>query len=425
MKLKIILFNLSIIIFLICLIYLYIYVNYKYEGFDDIKVGPNGEKGPQYGDPGEVFRPEGARTNPITEKTTDSNALNETDAITKIKPTLFELDKDGATPETAISSRVIPYINVARASNNKPLLNDGYYWIDIPVPGVGKRYIYCIMDRSYYGGGWMLAMRAVRGSTTFGYNSHHWTTASTLNNTEAQIKNASAGADVSRSSIGNAIFNNYEGNQGAIDRFDAKFDTFNNYPANEWMAVFYFRNWAGIEYKGGDTLSGGGLDSSRAKGWIWRETNLYLDNAVRTPLEIFQIRSSGRYQRHNSMIDLRGNYGVANAKQLAKFGTRPPGMPQLWSSQHGYNFYGINYDAWEFAESWGGWWRRGSSTRWGFAWNENWNYATDNYSNDVYNGIGLRYPGGGRPGYSAGDFIWCCQDGVGVNTSIAFEWYVR
>jgi len=424
MKLKIILFNLSIIIFLICLIYLYIYINYKYEGFEDVvKVGPNGEKGPEYGAAGEVFNPEGVRTNPITDKTTDTNVLNEGDTISKIKPTLDELENDGKTQQTAIPSRIIPYINVGRQANGKPILPDGYYWIDLA--NVGKRYIYCIMDRSYFGGGWILAMRAVRGSTTFGYTSHHWTTASTLNNTEDAIYNVSNGVDLNKSSIGEAIFNNYEGDGNAINRFDAKFDTFNSYPANEWMAIFYFRRW-GIDYKGGDVISGGNLTNSSAKGWIWRETNLYLDKAIRTPLQIFQIRSdTSRYNRYNSMIDLRGNYGVSNAKQLAKFGTRPPGMPQMWSSQHGYNFYGINYDAPEFAEWWGGWWRRGASSRWGFAWNENWNYATDNYSNDVYNGIGLRFPGGGRPGYSAGDFIWCCHDNVGVNTSIAFEWYVR
>lgn len=414
MKLKIILFNLSIIIFLICLIYLYIYVNYTYENFADPPIA---------GDPGEVFRPEGARTTPITDKTTETNVLNESQTIAKIKPTLDELDKDGSSENSAISARIIPYINIGRASNGKSILPDGYYWIDIP--NVGKRYIYCIMDRGYFGGGWMLAMRAVRGSTTFGYTSSHWTTPSTLNNTLSDIQNASSGANLSVSSIGEAIFNNYEGNQGIINRFDAKFDTFNSYKANEWMAVFYYKNNGGIKYKGGDQLSGGSIDSSSAKGWIWRETNLYLENAIRTPLEIFQIRSSNRFQRHNSMIDLRGNYGVSNAKQLAKFGTRPQGMPQLWSSQHGYNFYGINYDAWEFAESWGGGWRRGASTRWGFAWNENWWYGDNNYSNDVYNGIGLRFPGGGRPGYSAGDFIWCCHDNVGVNTSIAFEWYVR
>jgi hypothetical protein len=679
MKLKIILFNLSIIIFLICLIYLYIYVNYKYEGFAD-------PTPPVAGSSGEVFRPEGATQNPITDKTTESNVLNESATIAKINPTLSELEKAGVTPETAIAARVMPYFNVSRAATNKPALNDGYYWVDFnetdltgaltsyagatlnPISGskdqyllykssgvlvlrenyicdilivggggsgrnthgggggggaviyqtnqtlkaglynitvgsggivsgyakssngddseivfdstvifrakggggggknggsggggkgisvsanipqgtygnnggidasngwdfwgsgggggaggtgsdanvftrtpgnggsgiqnaitgtntyygagggggsdqttrgegglggggmggngqnsgspgtpntgsggggggggfpgntdnsgaggsgvviirfkerasMGKKYTYCLMDKNYFGGGWMLAMRAVRGSRTFGYNSEHWTSATTLNDTIEKIREVSFDADLNVSSIGNAIFNDYNGNNTAINRYDAKFDIFNRYKANEWMAVFYFKNDYGVVLKGGDLISGG---NQTAKGWIWRETNLIeADKMERTPLQLFQKRN--RMDRNYSLIDLRGNYGVNNVKNLDKF--KPvSNMPQLWSSQHGYNFYGINYDVpewYEYANA------RGASTRWGFAWNENWDYANNNLTNDVYGGIGLRFPGAGQPGYSAGDFIYCCQDSKGANSSIAFEWYVR
>jgi len=709
MKLKIILFNLSIIIFLICLIYLYIYVNYKYEGFED-------PIPPVAGSSGEVFRPEGATQNPITDKTTESNVLNESATIAKINPTLSELEKAGVTPETAISARVMPYFNISRAANNKPALNDGYYWVDFnetdltgaltsyagatlnPIAGskdqyllynssgslilrenyicdilvvggggaggsrsgggggagaviyrtnvtlnagiysitvgaggagaavtssisppvgndggdtiinlndrdiyrakgggggannfintgkiggsgggnnatnaalsavhntenipagvygnrggggglstngsylggggggagsvggtfssagnsagnggngiqinitginqwyagcggggvgryntstggvggsgiggsggvleniaggngvpntgsggggggfgtvgeqfktgsgasgsggsgvviirfkerasMGKKYTYCLMNKNYFGGGWMLAMRAVRGSRNFGYNSEHWTNATTLNDTIEKIREVSFDADLNVSSIGNAIFNNYEdGNITGINRYDAKFDIFNRYKANEWMAIFYFKNDNGVVLKGGDLISGG---NHTAKGWIWRETNLIeADKIERTPLQLFQKRN--RMDRHNSLIDLRGNYGVNNVKNLDKF--KPvSNMPKLWSSQHGYNFYGINYDVPEWYEGWG---NRGSSTRWGFAWNENWDYANNNLTNDVYGGIGLRFPGAGQPGFSAGDYIYCCQDSTGVNRSIAFEWYVR
>lgn len=410
MRLKIILFNLSIIIFLICLIYLYIYVNYKYEGF----VAPT-DPPPVKDSTGEVFRPEGERKDPITDKTTESNVLNESATIAKINPTLSELEKTGVSPETAIPARVLPYFNVGRINNNKPVLPDGYYWVDFN--DIGKKYTYCLMDKNYFGGGWMLAMRAVRGSRTFGYNSEHWTNATTLNDTIEKIRDVGYDADLNVSSIGNAILNNYEGNTAAINRYDAKFDIFNQYKANEWMAIFYFKNHNGVVLKGGDPISGG---NQGAKGWIWRETNLMeADRIERSPLQLFQRRSN--FGRYGSLIDLRGNYGVSNAKNLDKF--RPVnGMPQLWSSQYGYNFYGIDYDVPEWYENWGS---RGASTRWGLAWNENWYYPTNNYTNDVYGGIGLRFPGAGQPGYSAGDFIYCCHDSVGANSSIAFEWYVR
>jgi hypothetical protein len=691
MKLKIILFNLSIIIFLICLIYLYIYVNYKYEGFVNSYQAE--------GDPGEVFRAEGERKTPITEKTTVSNALNESDTIAKINPKMDELEKVGNTEATAIPARIIPYFNVSRAASSKPPVDDGYYWIDfndtdflsgltsyagatlnpiansthryllykssgilsitddylcdilvvggggsgggaagggggaggliyltdqtvkagtytiiignggiingftanngedsrfnniiamgggkgstmdnapgdggsggggnrihaasappsvkgqnggngkmgqgykggdgknqhgfdagggggggaggegesafikgrganggiglqVAITGVptyyaggggggsasnyntaglggnggggdgaiwanqgssgmpntgggggggsaahgtgryggnggsgvviirlkekasmGKKYTYCIMDRNYFGGGWMLAMRAVRGSRTFGYNSDHWTNATTLNDTIEKIRDASVNADLKISSIGNIIYNHYDGNDYAINRYDAKYDIFNKYKAKEWMAIFYFKYEGGVAYKGGDIITGG---NENAKGWIWRETNLIEpDNIERTPLQLFQKRSNtSLFNRYTSLIDLRGNYGVRNVKELDKF--KPSAnMPRLWSSQHGYSFYGINYDVPELFE---GYLRRGASTRWGFAWNENWDYANNNGTNDVYGGIGLRYPGSGRPGYSAGDFIYCCEDGQGVKSSIAFEWYVR
>lgn len=701
MRLKIILFNLSIIIFLICLIYLYIYVNYKYEGFEDPPVA---------GSPGEVFRPEGERKDPITYKTTESNVLNDGSTILKINPTLAELEKAGTSQDTAIPVRIIPYFNVSREANKKSSLSDGYYWVnfddskrnlndiliyytgatlnpinnskeqylifttsgsmvlrddcicdilvigggggggaswgagggagaliyktsynlqagsysiniglggaggiaattgrghdgfngsdtsivnnissttiflakggggggawsadagktggssggsssadkiasvstdnipqdndvfgnkggngggvnwkggggggagsaglngnstqipnggngkEINITGVstfyagggggggsfavnnnpgnggtggggnggnssnrkggngavntgsggggayygsntnessggtggsgvviirfrenismGKKYLYCLMDKNYFGGGWMLAMRAVRGSRTFGYNSEHWTTASTLNNTVEKIKEVSTNVDLNISSIGDAIFNDYENNTSEINRYDAKFDIFNQYKTNEWMAIFYFKNKNGVILKGGDSISGG---NRTAKGWIWRETNLIeADNIERTPLQLFRKRS--KLDRHASLIDLRGNYGVKNAKELEKF--KPVlNMPQLWSSQHGYNFYGINYDVPEYYEARMD--RRGASTRWGFTWNENWEYSNNNDSNDVYGGIGLLYPGVGQSGYSAGDFIYCCNDSQGANSSIAFEWYVR
>lgn len=523
MKLKLILFNVSIIIFIVLLIYLYIYINYKYEGFQSDIYGLNinelkgksreeiakimKSKGLNYdiqsgnvyndNDTSCIFGTEAERARescsrfkidfdpvkneaaikkistdsvPVLDDTINANALEDASSISKLTPTLSDIEKDGSSEDKAILSTLIPKNNLRRSfardnrGNPSPLpeLRDGYYWVNFGTEtNKINRYIYCIMDRSYYGGGWMIAMRGVRGSRTFGFTSSYWTNNNTYKNNKGDIDNAINTGNIRNelaiSSIGNTIFTNFGGlweyrgangwafeplNQGGIDKFDAKFDTFNIYPAREWMAIFYFRSpLTGEIYKGGDQLIGEGnglfLSNRDAKGWIWYEKNVNIRvNNVLTaisPLQLFQHldNPSGSIRRK---VDLRANYGVGNAKQLQKFGNKPAGYEryQLWSSQHGYNFYGINYDEPEFAESW--WWR-GSSTRWGFAWNENWNYADNTWSNDVYNGIGLRHPGitywwnrktQGTPGWSCGDFIYCCQDANGVvNQSIAFEWYVR
>ena len=87
-----------------------------------------------------------------------------------------------------------------------PSSPDGIYWIDLPQ--VGPKQIYCIMDSSYDGGGWMMVMKATRG-TTFGYYASYWTTTNVLNTTQLNT------------------------NDG-----DAKFDVFNYFAARDIMAVW-------------------------------------------------------------------------------------------------------------------------------------------------------------------------------------------
>jgi hypothetical protein len=383
MNIKIIIFNVFLIVFLFSLIYLYVYINYTYEGFE------------------------------VDEDTIESNALNQDETIRRINPTMDEIDRDGSSPNLAINSRILPYLNYSRRSfPNRPLapLGDNYYWITLP--DIGDRFIYCIMDTKYAGGGWMLAMRGVRGSKTFGYNSNYWTTTNTFNsNYQDIIKTTNNNSvNLSTSSIGDLIFNDYENNSTEINRLDAKYDTFNWYPASEWMAIFYYKqdvvNGRPIYYKGGDKFDN--LPAEDAKGWIWRETNVNIrKNQLISARNLFVAR--GRLQSTNSLMNLTGKYNKSSAKGLDKFNLRPEGFPQLWSSQAGYNFYGINYEIRSHSSA-------KSYVRWGFAWNN----ENDTDTNDVFAGIGC-----GHNNYSCGDFITCCEDGRGVNSSIAFEWYVR
>jgi hypothetical protein len=381
MNIKIIIFNVFLIVFLFSLIYLYVYINYTYEGFE------------------------------IDENTIESNALNQENTLKRINPTMDEIDRDGSSPSLAISSRILPYLNYSRKSfPNRPLtpLGDNYYWITLP--GIGDRYIYCIMDTKYAGGGWMLAMRGVRGSKTFGYNSNYWTTTNTLNSNHQDISKIVNNINLSVSSIGDLIYNNYENNSTEINRLDAKYETFNKYPASEWMAIFYYKqdvvNGRPIYYKGGDKFDN--LQPENAKGWIWRETNVNIKkNQLIPPIDLFIAR--GKLQSNNSLVNLTGKYNKSSAKGLDKFNLTPEGFPQLWSSQAGYNFYGINYEISVVGTN-------RAYVRWGFAWNN----ENDTATNDVFGGIGCGYNN-----YSCGDFITCCEDGRGVNSSIAFEWYVR
>lgn len=389
MNIKIIIFNIFLIVFLFSLIYLYVYINYTYEGFE------------------------------IDEDTIYSNALNREGTLSRINPTMSEIERDGSSPgeKTAINIRILPYLNFSREVRGLPPLGDNYYWVTIP--GIGDRYIYCILDNKYAGGGWMLAMRGVRGSKTFAYNSDYWTTVNTFNSDYQDIlkainnNNNNRRADLSISSIGDLIYNNYENNTNEINRLDAKYDTFNRYAASEWMAIFYHKkdidNGTPIYYKGGDRFDN--LSPENAKGWIWRENNVSIRrNQLISPRTFFESR--GKLQSNSSFVNLISKYGVSSAKQLDKFSLKPNGYPQLWSSQSAFNFYGINYEIPSHSSG-------KSYVRWGFAWNEN--APTDNTSNDVYGGIGSGYNGG----YSCGDFIDCCQDVSGANSSIAFEWYVR
>jgi len=113
-----------------------------------------------------------------------------------------------------------------------PASTDGVYWINLPTDGA--RQTFCLMDRRFDGGGWMMAMKATTG-TTFPYSSNLWTTANTLNETTQLNRN-------------NA---------------DAKFHVMNRFAAKDIMAV-----WPDIGQ--GGSIRGVGA-------WTWLERNFYGD----------------------------------------------------------------------------------------------------------------------------------------------------
>ncbi|NBV50467.1 hypothetical protein EBR78_04505, partial [bacterium] len=269
---------------------------------------------------------------------------------------VFSALADGSSAE-----RAAPNAQFIKA--NFPNATDGVYWIDLPASGPTQ--IYCIMNSAMDGGGWMLMMKATRG-TTFNYYASYWTTDNVLNPSQT---------------------NNLDG--------DAKFDVMNKFAGKDLLAI-----WPDIQ-------NGGSITSS-TRGWTWLENN-FNGGARITPISFFSITS---YPANN------GGSGrfIRDAKTFSGWASG------IFSGQSDIRFYGFNY------RKNPGWTSAGANVRWGFGWNENGeglfpgNSVGAMGSNDVSGGIGMD-PSWGN--YSAGDMVKCCQDATGINRSARVEIYVR
>ena len=109
---------------------------------------------------------------------------------------------------------------------------------------------YCLMNSKWDGGGWMMMMKATRG-TTFQYSSTYWTDATTTLNT------------------------------GSTDRTDAdaKFAIMNQVPIKDIMA-----SWPDVGTTGGSI--------SQSESWTWLVNNYYYGGARATPLLGFSSTTS-------------------------------------------------------------------------------------------------------------------------------------
>lgn len=185
---------------------------------------------------------------------------------------------DGSSAARAAPSA--KYIQTAFGNNN-----DGIYWINLP--NVGPTQVYCLLNSATDGGGWMMAMKATRG-TTFPYASPHWTSITTLNP-----------SDTTRSDA------------------DAKFNTMNYFAARDILAL-----WPDI------TTAGGSLSLSGYGCWSWLQNNY--NNGVRiTPVNFF-----------NTVNRLF----LGDANNFA-------GKSNQFTSQTDVRFYGFNYTNEAFTSS--------------------------------------------------------------------------
>jgi hypothetical protein len=180
-----------------------------------------------------------------------------------------------------------------------PNSTDGVYWIDLPT--VGPTQVYCIMDSNHNNGGWMMALKATRG-TTFGYNSSYWTTNNTLNPT---------------------ALNRNDG--------DAKFNVYNYFPAVDLLAIFPDIGQGGSYSYGGD--------------WVWLENGIYNGAQSSTTTTLLNLFSGPEYF-------------IQDAKQFSGYGN-------AWSSQSDVRFYGYNYRSNNDTKSrWGFGWNENGGGLW-------------------------------------------------------------
>jgi len=265
-----------------------------------------------------------------------------------------QLAADGSTSALAAeSAQAIKYLTKTETN--------GVYWINLPT--VGPTQLFCIMDSAWSGGGWIMTMKATRG-TTFNYGASYWTTTNTLNPT-------------------------------ANDQLDgdAKFNSFNYFPARDIMA-----RWPDIG--AGGSIAGVG-------NWTWLETDF--NQGLRIPLVThFGNTTSPIYNGGQGQF-------IRDAKTFNGWASG------VFSSQVDVRFYGFNYVS-------NPTYNLNAKVRWGFGWNENGEglYPSIDVaakgSNDVSGGIGMDTS---FDSFSAGDHINCCQDTTGINRSARVEIYVR
>ncbi len=443
MKIKAIILNVLFIIILICLIYFFIYLNNSnFENF--------------------INNPLADDTSDVIVDSTNIDSVSNQTVASEYTPKPEEIINNGFSQKTPLVSVDYAYVLEKHYKNTigttyKPNYTDGYYWINIK--NAGSKYIYCIMDKDYAGGGWMLALRSVYGSKNFSYDSDHFKFSTTLNDDPSYITKIIKDLDEKDfkiSSIGNKIYST----DGSIkpDEYDAKFDTFNHSDANEWMAIFYLKDTNDKTR----TIIGGDIKAPNNKrGWIWKETNVKNTNIIDgvkkeepiSALKLFNIldKNGGDIINNNptNIRDLTIKYHPEGQAQNmgGKFliDRKDNKKNQIFSSQEKIDkksFYGMNYD-------------RGhpySKVRWGF----NFNDANDN-TNDAFSGIGtsvvtgLEFQNNKPPinekGYSAGNFEMTYDYNTGTRNepsknkfkdrpydskinelyfkSYAVEWYVR
>jgi len=186
---------------------------------------------------------------------------------------------------------------------------DGVYYIRLNGLSTST---YCLMNDCYDGGGWMLLMKAGRG-TTFGYSSTYWTTTNTLNPSATH----------------------------RVDG-DAKYDAFNYADIKDVMAI-----WPDVPSKSYTNVLGkNGGSLNLEDGWCWKVDN-WIGNYQTTALAGFQVSRD------------------VTASPLTTW--YPGWSSSIWSSEGG---------AYRHVFGGGSHLSANRLARWGFLWNNEANFAS-------------------------------------------------
>lgn len=277
---------------------------------------------------------------------------------------------------------------------------DGNYWI--MVNGT-PTLTYCIMNSVMSGGGWMLAMKGKKSSSTFSYGSSYWTDTTQLNESYPERwKTGDTQRDI-----------------------DAKYGVFSYNKGNQIMALFPEQNG----YAGGAITASTVGNTSVTYGFSWIETTTAGRTWTSADGDSWNINSSGSGGPNGSSCvtvattftnlftnSARCAFRKVSASYSASESPYSAIGNGLFYSQADIRFFGINY-----ANNGGG-----ARARFGFGWNEN--GATNEGSNDGSGGIGITYS---TYAVTAGTVNGCCatqnglSGGSNTGTNIPFEMYVR
>jgi hypothetical protein len=208
------------------------------------------------------------------------NIVATSNAIVKIDSTSLGTITNPATSAQAIKTAI-------------PSATDGVYYILIdsqPVP------VYCLMDSRYDGGGWMLAMKATRG-TTFSFTSNHWTTTTTLNTGQTNRNDGDAKFDIFNTFLANDVMATWPDllpgtvwiepnfNAGTRTTMISFFNTVDNYnPNNRSPRNAFWNGGSQFSSQGGNQFYGFNFTSNSAYrvrwGFGWNNEGSWASNDV-------------------------------------------------------------------------------------------------------------------------------------------------
>lgn len=334
----------------------------------------------------------------------DSELLIVSQALTNYSKTGEELNISNIIiPIEDGKSRATAGISAIAIKNATCTNENGLYWIKNPVTGIAKQ-VYCIMDSTCYGGGWMLAMKGSNNSGIFTYSGSQdiqngTNTNKSLNQTYNIINHWETNTVVNE--------NDLDYNSGK----DAKYDIFNYFKVSQCLAIFD-KNDTGIE-------------NLQNYGWTWYEKNFYnknlsLKDFFATSRAQFTYYSSGDYdfvKGYNSRTTADKHYDekyISRIRQNNKIAfdeyiIKPSYSNKIWSRQEEFQAFGFNIVPL-------GW---NHKVRWGGTFNENHGGVPD--SNDVSGGIGVS-----AFNWNAGNTPTCCESSPGVpRKQMGFKWFIR